>query len=768
MRKVGLSRNEARQPASLWVVLVVLLVIVLATSLLVDRATDYAQERVQTQVYLFRIQDRTVEQHIALEELLRGAVEVSAFEREVAEDHREIEEAENELGRLDPDDENLWRIREALGAHEAAIAEAVALIERGGLREEAEVIKEQRVDPTFNALQDTLEDISARYEDAARHASLVADLLTYAPIFLAAITLSAVLLVRQREQARQADQEAERRSQERFRSLVQNASDVIVVMGADQTIHYVSPSVERVLGYRPEDVVGEDAFAFVHPDDLARVRDAVADAVSNLGTPSFMELRIRHADGSWRHLESTCTSLLEDPAVGGIVFNSRDITERKNLQRRLKHQAFHDDLTDLPNRALFAERLRQALDRSERQGGKIAVLFVDVDNFKDVNDSLGHWAGDKLLAEFAKRLKASVRPGDTVARFGGDEFAVLLEGVADEGAAGVAKRAIEKLRRKPFVLVGREIFVTPSIGIALSGYTEPGGEDLLRRADLALHRAKERGKARYVYFTPDLDERLRERLKLENELRVALERGEFRVFYQPKVSIGSGEIAGMEALTRWEHPERGLLAPSEFLVLAQETGLVVPLGWWVLEEACRQAKEWQQRYPKDPPLAVSVNLSAKQFRRQDLAEHVGAVLRECGLEPRGLTLELTEDTAMEDAQATTEVLRSLKAMGVRIEVDDFGTGYSSLSYLKRFPVDYLKVERAFVAGLGRDPEDEGIVRAVVELAHHLGLKVVAEGVESGEQLGLLREMGCELAQGHYFWDPLPAEAATELLAAYNA
>ncbi len=315
----------------------------------------------------------------------------------------------------------------------------------------------------------------------------------------------------------------------------------------------------------------------------------------------------------------------------------------------------------------------------------------------------------------------------------------------------MAKRVIEELRREPFSIEGHQIFAIPSIGVAVSGGHAAGrgsADDLLRRANLALHRAKEEGKATFCRFTPDLEESRRARLKLEGQLREALEREEFRVLYQPKVSIESGEIVGMEALVRWEHPERGMLAPSEFLELAEETGLIVPIGRWVLQEACRQAKEWQERYPKDPPLAMSVNLSAKQFRQPDLAEDVGAVLQGCGLDPSGLTLEITESTAMEDVDATAETLVKLKSMGVRIEVDDFGTSYSSLSYLKRFPVDYLKIDRSFVGGLGENSEDEEIVGAVVELAHTLGLEVVAEGVESGEQLGLLREMGCDTDPGY--------------------
>ncbi len=408
-------------------------------------------------------------------------------------------------------------------------------------------------------------------------------------------------------------------------------------------------------------------------------------------------------------------------------------------------------------------RLRQALDRTNPREDSVAVLFLDLDGFKHVNDSLGHEAGDQLLVSVAGRLARCMRLGDTLSRFGGDEFVVLLEDIArTDEAIQIAERIAEELQ-VPFEISGEEVSVTASLGIARSFTVHDRPESLLRDADAAMYMAKAKGKARHELFGPSMKHRALERLRLGNDLRRALKRGEFVVHYQPQVRVENGEIVGVEALARWEHPERGLVYPMEFIPFAEEAGLIAPIGKRVLEEACRQASRWKNRYPSDPPLGMCVNLSARQFNQPELAGEVAEVLRETGLEPGGLTLEITESVLMDDARSSTDTLHELKALGVRIGVDDFGTGYSSLSYLKRFPVDYLKVDRSFVAGLGRDLEDTGIVSAMIDLSHTLGLEAVAEGVETEEQLAKLQEMGCSFAQGFLFSKPLPSKAADTLL-----
>jgi diguanylate cyclase (GGDEF)-like protein/PAS domain S-box-containing protein len=556
-------------------------------------------------------------------------------------------------------------------------------------------------------------------------------------------------------------------SEERFRSLVQYSSDIITILDSDGTVHYVSPAVERVTGYRPEEQVGTNAFGSVHPDDREQALNTFAEVLKRPGLHPPLEFRVAHKDGSWRYLEHVVNNLVDDPAVRGVVVNSWDVTERKALVEQLSYQAFHDLLTGLPNRALFMDRLEHALSRAKRRGSNVAVLFTDLDNFKIINDSLGHEAGDQLLIAVAERLKACLRPEDTAARLGGDEFTILVEDIASAGEAVQIAERIADILRPPFALEEQEVFATFSTGIALNSTAQEQPADLLRYADLAMYRAKHRGKARYEVFEPSMDARAVERLKLEIGLRRALVRDQFRVYYQPIVALDNDKVAGAEALVRWEHPQRGLLLPEAFLPVAEETGLIVRIGQWVLREAGKQARIWQEHYPGTPALTISVNLSTREFFHPKL---VAEVLGESEIDPASLQLEITEGAMRSNGTSSADrTLRNLKRIGVQLAIDDFGLGYSSLSYLKRFPVDFLKIDRSFIAGLKREPnggstKDTEIVKGMIELTHALGLKVIAEGVENAEQLTRLRQMKCDLAQGNYFSEPLPSEELAVILA----
>jgi diguanylate cyclase (GGDEF)-like protein/PAS domain S-box-containing protein len=547
-------------------------------------------------------------------------------------------------------------------------------------------------------------------------------------------------------------------SEERFRSLVQNASDIAILFDKDATILYASPSMKRVLGYDPSDLVGNSRWAFVHPDDLEFVTAAWEASVASTEPAAPIEYRVKHADGSWRWVEGVIGNLLDDPAVEGVVLNIRDVTERKTAEEAMLHQAFHDALTGLPNRALFLDRLGQALARRGRRGSLTAVLFLDLDRFKWINDSLGHAAGDQLVVQVAERLSDAIRPGDSVARFGGDEFVVLCDELDGDWEARAIAERLDNALHEHFCVEGRDITVTASIGIA----TNPSGsgataDSLLRDADAAMYRAKERGRNRIEAFQGGMRARAIERLEVESDLRRALERGELRVYYQPVVRLAGAAMVGVEALVRWQHPERGLVPPLEFIPVAEETGLIQPLGAFVLRESCRQVAEWNRANPDRVPLSVAVNLSARQMSAADLTRLVLTALNESGLEPGLLCLEITESVLMEDVTASRNVLQSLKELGVRLGIDDFGTGYSSLLYLRRFPVDVLKVDRSFVSGLGENSEDGAIVSGVLGLAHALGVGAIAEGVEQPEQADRLAALGCELAQGFLWSKPLPAE-----------
>lgn len=554
-------------------------------------------------------------------------------------------------------------------------------------------------------------------------------------------------------------EEALRASEARFRAVFESAMDAILVVDDDGRYIDANPAALELIGRTHEELSDASIISLVPPDRLDEVQH-FSDQLSTYGAVSS-EFQIMRPEGQIRDIEF---AVKRHFLPGYHLIIVRDITERKMLQEQLAHQAFHDSLTNLPNRALFMDRLPQALARSERRGDFVAVLFLDLDDFKVINDSLGHKAGDQMLIEVGRRLLSSVRAGDSVARLGGDEFTILLEDMTDISEATVVAERIAEQLRAPFHLEGHEVFVTTSIGIATSTLGHNTPEALLRNADIAMYEAKAKGKAIYKVFDQSMNSRAWERLQLEIDLRRAIESEEFKVYYQPVVRLDTGQIAEVEALVRWDHPQRNLVAPMEFIPFAEETGLILPIGHWVLDEACKQVKAWQAQYPLDPPLMLSVNLSARQFKHHNLVEDIAGALNKSGLEPRCLKLEITESAALEAVDSTSVTLHELKVLGIQLAIDDFGTGYSALSYLKRYTVDTLKLDRSFIKGLGRDPEDTAIVRAILAFAEALNLSVTAEGIETSEQCAHLRALGCHYGQGFYFSKPIPPEDVTALLA----
>ncbi|MFI7599211.1 putative bifunctional diguanylate cyclase/phosphodiesterase [Actinoplanes sp. NPDC049681] len=554
-------------------------------------------------------------------------------------------------------------------------------------------------------------------------------------------------------------------SEQRFQALVQHSSDVVTVVGIDSEVLYQSESVKRVFGFPAHVITGRRLTSVFDPESAARLADALRSVSSRPYASTVLELTLRHRDRRQRQAEITITNLLTDANVGGLVLNTRDISERKELQEQLVHEAYHDALTQLANRALFRERVAEALDN--RGADDVTVLFLDLDGFKEVNDSLGHLAGDKLLVQVADRLREAVRDGDTVARFGGDEFAVLIRSeLGARDAEGVAQRIVDGLH-EPFHIDERELHVRGSIGLA--AYADLGGdehedaaEQLMRNADLAMYRAKTSGGSGFAVYDPQMLAGLVERLELEADLRMALTRGELEVHYQPTIDMVDSRVVGFEALVRWRHPVRGLISPMSFIPLAEATGLIVPLGRWVLTEACRQTMEWARRSGQ-PPVKMAVNVSVRQFDRSDLAAVVREVLTETGMPADKLCLEMTESVLMTDTEENLAQLVSLKALGVTLAIDDFGTGYSSLAYLRRFPVDTLKIDRSFVERLGEQTDDAALASTIVQLGQSLGMSTVAEGIEEYGQLAALRAMGCTFAQGFYFSRPVPAGEAGRLL-----
>ena len=567
-----------------------------------------------------------------------------------------------------------------------------------------------------------------------------------------------------------------------FQLISENAADMIAVVDTDGHRVYNSPAYQRILGYSPEELAATLATHQIHPDDCARVLEA-AEKARLTGIGERLEYRIRHKDGSWRVLESTASAIRGPNGESeGLVVVNRDISDRKRAEDLLVHNAFHDGLTDLPNRALFLDRLGRAIAVARRHADfKFAVLFIDIDGFKVFNDSLGHATGDALLIQIAHRLTGCLRRvntisrtrfGDslespasenTLARPGGDEFVVLAEELGNPSdAIRVAERIQEKLA-VPFSLGSHKIGVTASIGIVFKGHIgNDAPEELLRDAEIAMYRAKHSGKARCEVFDNAMHAGALKRLQLETDMRKALELGEFLVYYQPIVSLRNKQIVGFEALTRWQRPQ-GIVMPNEFIAVANEIGVIVSINQQLMLDAFRQLRRWQEIFPSDPPLTMSVNISPKQFQQADLSAQIGQILQQSGVDPNCVNLEITETIAMADAEKSAIVLQELKALGVHLEIDDFGTGYSSLSRLQRFPVDTLKIDRAFISRMDSDLETHEIVRTIVMLAQNLGLKVVAEGVETEDQVEMLKRVSCKLAQGYLFSKPVAPHAVEKLL-----
>ncbi|HTS53088.1 MAG TPA: EAL domain-containing protein [Burkholderiales bacterium] len=545
---------------------------------------------------------------------------------------------------------------------------------------------------------------------------------------------------------------------EAFRALVQHSQDIITVHDRQGVTLYESPSASRVLGSSPGALVGRIPFDSIHPKDVTGAREAFAKLLEGEGPKAPVEFRFRHAKGHWIYLEALGSNLLDHPGIRGVVITSRDVSERHKAEKRAQYLSQHDGLTGLPNRVLMQDRLHQAIGQARRGGGQVALMFIDLDRFKTVNDSFGRVIGDTLLRRVAERLTSCLRDTDTVARLGGDEFTIMLPDAGNaQVVSEVAQRVLSEFSR-PFSDGEQELYVSASIGISLFPRDGSDPDELLKHADRAMYSAKEAGRNSYRYFTEELNREVREKVMLESGLRRAIERGELRLLYQPIIDLATNRVVGVESLVRWQHPSLGLIPPAKFIPVAEESGLIVPLGEWVLGAACKQLRAWQR---EGFALQVSVNVSPRQFHHRNLADVVVAVTTESGVDPKLIQVELTESAIIHDAEASISTLERLKSYGMSISIDDFGMGYSSLSALKRLPLDILKIDRSFVRDINTDSNDAAIVRAIIGLARSLGIEVIAEGVENDTQLSFLNQYGCNYAQGFLFGKPLSPEAFAE-------
>ncbi|HXO18299.1 MAG TPA: EAL domain-containing protein, partial [Thermoanaerobaculia bacterium] len=734
-----------------------LVVIAVGAALAVGSLHDYADGRRQNQIVLDDVDWSASEIRIEEEGDKKGRVSVRAS---LLDDRLLASLAA--LGQTDPHGEAAENVREAAGEYLRNARQHARLVHGGDPT--AEEWQQRRSAPSYALLVDAVNEAQTFYSAQAARALRRARIGSTAAIGGQALLIGLLIFATQRMKTSSELRLAEERVRKEalFRSLVQNSSDVIAIVDAAAAIRYLSPAVWRVLGYVPEGQLAQECFACVHPEDMERARLTFSRALDSTEGVVVEQLRVRHTDGTWRWIEVCATNLLADSNVGGIVLNFRDISDRRVLEEQLRHQALTDPLTQLANRALFQNLLERALAAANRGQSQVAVFFLDLDDFKQINDGLGHEAGDQLLCEIASRLRATLRAEDAPARLGGDEFAVLVPGLDDSGLTALAERILGVMSR-PFRLGEQEVTVSMSIGIALNGPREYTAGELLRDADVALYAAKGSGKGRFEIFEDGMYRRVRHNLEMEMDLRRALELGEFELHYQPIVALDDDRVIGVEALVRWrDASQRRVVMPGEFLPLAEQTGLILPLGRWILESACAQVQEWQLRYPDLAPVFLNVNLSARQFKSTALLQEIERALEHSGLPSSQLVLEVPESVLLQDPEVTKDRLTGLRRLGVRVAIDNFGGGYFALSYLHRFPIDIVKIHNCFVEGV--TVGDSELTRGLIELARRLNLQTLAGGIEEPCQARALDDMGCELGQGYSLSHPLGAQGIEDLLA----
>jgi len=742
------------------------LAVIAGMLLMADRARRAADRARQAQVLMERVRNGTERVDVVTWRSLATRRVASARTLSTGlEAYKEVVASVRELRRLGVPRDSVQEVERDVGTAYGIGINALAISRRDPNAGRQMAMR------TFSAAMTRLDASTARaarrQDDRAHAAQVRARLGGMASLVLGVLLLGVLGWRVHRIQGRSALAEqaraVERRGEERLRALVRHSSDVVAVIDPSSRVRWLAESVQGMLGYEPEALVGRRLAELVHPDDAEALAAFLQDAAEQEGDATMLSVRLRGADDADRHLELVADNRLSDPLIDGILLNMRDVSERLALLEQLRYQAFHDSLTSLPNRALFEDRLRRALARLRRAGGLSAVMFVDLDDFKTVNDGLGHAAGDELLQVTARRLQDALRAHDTAARLGGDEFAVLLEDLADEDEALEIAERVRHALEPALTVAGQQVAPSASIGVAWPG-PQDTAEELLRNADVAMYAAKERGKAQVAGFEDAMRVEVVERLELTSQLGGALARDELVLDYQPLIGLEGGAIAGFEALLRWEHPTRGRLAPDRFIALAESTGLIVPIGAWVIRTACAQLRRWQEAHPWGRELEVSVNISAHQLADGELPAIVRAAVDEAGIGPHQLTLELTEGLLVEDGERIQRQLRELKQIGVGLAVDDFGTGYSALSYLRSFPLDLLKIDRSFVAGIDHDPDRARLVRDIVEMAHNLGLRVITEGIEEAGEAALVRELRSDYGQGYWFSRPADPRTIDAMLA----